>query len=190
MADSLSWFERAKVLERDGDIEGAVAAIRKGLALDSGAGIFWTHLGTLLERLERSAEAEIAFLKGIEVNPSSAVAHSSLATLLLDLERPAEAEAFVRRSIELKPAAHRYTILGVALNHQFRRAESREAYEAALRLDPDFEEAMFNLAASLLDIDPARSRKLLNRVIEIDQEWLEALEMLEHLDRLNTGPRS
>lgn len=88
-------YLRAYVRGRKRDYEGAQAAIRQSLALDSGSAEAWFYQGLLLDRAGEPAEAAKAYRNAVRLRPAHPQAGLNLAYALKKAGRQAEArEAF------------------------------------------------------------------------------------------------
>jgi Flp pilus assembly protein TadD len=67
--------------------------------------------------------------------------------------------------------------LGVALYHLGRYQESEQRYREAIDIDPEFDDALFNLA-SLLQANPAAAEPLLRRTLKINPKYPGARALL------------
>lgn len=88
-------YLRAYVRGRRQDYQGAQAAIRQSLALDSGSAEAWYYQGLLLDRAGAPAEAAKAYRNAVRLRPAHPQAGLNLAYALKKAGRQAEArEAF------------------------------------------------------------------------------------------------
>jgi len=62
-------------------------------------------------------------------------------------------------------------------------AAARDAFEEAIRIDPDYEEALYNLAVLDEKTNPERSVELLERAIQIDPDYAIAHQVLGKLSQ-------
>lgn len=72
------------------------------------------------------------------------------------------------------PSATSFVLLADALTDLGLREEAIAALESAIDLEPDNEEALYNLAVALKREAPARAFQLLNRALEADPGYAEA----------------
>ncbi len=90
----------------------------------------------------------------------------------LKLFRPKLAERAFRKAIKRKPSAGAYIFLGSSLSRQGRFREEKACYQAALRLEPDNEEAHYNLGVRYrVGKQYTKAEKHLRRAIAIDTKY-------------------
>ena len=102
-------------------------------------------LGMLAYQTGHSEDAVRIIRRAIEIDPSREEAHINLGNALLDLGRHDEALAAYRQAVTLNPAkagAH-YNVANALRATDLDAA--RGEYEQALRLDPNFADALMNL---------------------------------------------
>ncbi len=132
------------------------------------------------------SEAIAQLERALQLDPNFARAHARLASLLSVATNYAKydfaasmagAEDHAQRATELDPKlAEPYAALGQALLRQRRFAESLEALERAVALDPTDETAMFWYAAQLVSFGYVRrGEEQLDRVLKIDPRLPTAL---------------
>lgn len=93
----------------------------------------------------RTAEAEQGFGEVLRTADGFAPAHADLGLLYYRTGRTEQAAAALGRAIALDPRPAYYNQLGIAYRALGRFAEARQAYEAALRNDPNYANAHYNL---------------------------------------------
>lgn len=96
-------------------------------------------------------------------------------------DKPAEAAGILSALVGIEKSAPAYSVLGVSLGRLDRSQEAEAAYRAALEVEPDYEEAMFNLAGLLHEDDPTQSEELLRNALRIDPDYAEAHRFLGSL---------
>jgi tetratricopeptide (TPR) repeat protein len=140
----LGYRVEARLLEADGKIPEAVAALEKAIADSAKDFSAQYHLGLVRAR-EETAESrkrrEAALRRAIEMQPAYAPGPAALAELLTDDGRCEEAVAQARRATELEPRELSHG-LGLARAHRACKKEKEaDALEAQLvedsRNDPD-----------------------------------------------------
>jgi tetratricopeptide (TPR) repeat protein len=145
-------------------------------------------------KLEFWREAQHALEKSLSPDSATSRAKRALAMEMLghlwlartdtatpDVERFRLAESWLKRSIEHGRSAQRYTTLGAVYVQMGAIPLAIESFEQALLLDPSYEEAMYNLAILLEDIDSPRATRLLESAIETDPDYkLAHLELGKH----------
>ncbi|MCA8922182.1 MAG: tetratricopeptide repeat protein, partial [Planctomycetes bacterium] len=94
-AEVEAYLGRARVAQRLGDLEAALADATRALELDPARGDTWTLIGTLRDALGQRDAALAAALRAVELGPSAASSQRALERLLRGLGRP-EAAAEVQ----------------------------------------------------------------------------------------------
>jgi CRISPR-associated protein Csy1 len=146
-------LERVRTLHRNGDAAQALAAFDTLPSLEGETAESWYLAGTLAHDLGLRGEAQRLLTRAIELAPRAPPAHAALGQLHLDEERFAEALASFQSAAALNPTPRAWNNVGVALMALGRRDEARAAFEQALRLDPRYALASFNLARVFLTHD-------------------------------------
>jgi tetratricopeptide (TPR) repeat protein len=95
-------------------------------------------LGMVYHLKGRNKEAEAALKKAQALNPYDTCGFNQLGRAYYNQERYSEAIEVFRKEIELRPTAVSYHFLGASYSYLDRFAEARDAYQAALRLDPNY----------------------------------------------------
>ena len=144
------------------DWDGAVAAFRRGLELDSEDAELRHRLATALYLRGDAEAARIEFERAAAEGPNLAQADYSLGVLLQDEGRYAEAAGRFAAALEQRPA---YAEARLRLAYNLRRAGDAEAalaqYEQVNRANPDLVEAAFGHAMTLVVLrrwEDARAR--------------------------------
>lgn len=132
-----------------GEAAGHFASATR-LAPDSPAA--WMGLGQALRSQGEVEPAIAAFRRELALAPDHAAAMAVLGTLLDQAGEAAEGAALLRRAVEWQPGQASWRNgLGLALHHLKQFAPAEAAYREALRLDPELDAALGNLARLLLD---------------------------------------
>ncbi|MGA9768531.1 MAG: tetratricopeptide repeat protein [Blastocatellia bacterium] len=137
--------------------------------------------GDLAELLEEWAEAEDAYLSAIRLEPEWAGPYEALSILYMhrhaagDLEL---AEKYLKMCLELEKSPHAYTLLGVTQERLGNRIKARESYNEALAIDPDYDEAYYNLGVTYREENPAKAISLFRKALELDTKYQAAYREL------------
>lgn len=97
------WFERALLLEQEGDIDGARDAYQKAIEADPELGDAYVNLGRLHHQAGDPVRAAQFYHQATEVQPDDPVAHYNLALALEDQKKLTAAVAHYRSAIEIAP---------------------------------------------------------------------------------------
>jgi Tfp pilus assembly protein PilF len=141
-------FNRAEKARRRGDGAGAIAHLRKAIAIEPRFMEAHNNLGArFMERGEHELAAA-EFRAAAELDPAAAPAFSNLGVALLWLGKLEEAEKAARRAVETDGASRKYRwVLGLILAHERNDTEALENLKAARE---DYPEARLTIAAILL----------------------------------------
>lgn len=176
----------ARALAGSGRHEDAVAACRRGLAIDDGQVAAWELLALCLRRTADLAAATQAQQRAIELAPSSAALRDQLGLMRFTLGRVEEAAASFAEAERLagdQPAVA--THVGMALSARGDRAGARAAFERALAIAPAHGEALRNLAEMVADdAEAAVLTRRIEAALETDTASGERSELLFALGRL------
>jgi tetratricopeptide (TPR) repeat protein len=168
--------ERAEEAEERGDLEPALQ-IWKDIAIGQQDPRFFARYGLIAQELERWEEAESAFNDALRLDPSFVPAIEGMGNLwatrtdkdeILSFEA---ARNWFLKALEQGRNARLLTFLGAAYLALENTAAARDAFEEAIGIDPEYEEALYNLAKLYKETNPQRSLKLLEKAIEIDPRY-------------------
>ena len=143
------WVCWAKLLQTHGHLKNAEACLRLALTYAPDAFSIHNDLALILLALGKLEDAERHLERALEISPQSGVALCNLGIIRKHQGRIDEAIAAYRQAIvfnPLLPEAHNN--LGDALKERDLKA-AEECFDAALRLRPDYPEALDNLGVVL-----------------------------------------
>ncbi len=130
-------FNYAFELRRLGDIDGAMVAYRKAIALDPGMALAYSNLGALLQSRGQLVEAESLYLKTIELRPDYSLAWNNLGIVRYRRGDSDGAAQALRRAIELKPSdAGAVYNLGRLYQQSGAADSAAQMFERAFELEP------------------------------------------------------
>jgi Flp pilus assembly protein TadD len=159
-------FDEAVRLEEEGQYEPALAVWQQ-LAESSPTRNVFLRLGSITKDLGHLGDAERAFKRALEIDGRSANALMSLGSLAIDQRNYEKAVDFLRRACEIQEDPGGFTLLGVALENTGELSDAEAAYRSAIRIDPKYEEAYYNLGVLLRD-RPSEAQALLMTALELD----------------------
>lgn len=177
---------RAEKAEEAGDLQAALELWRE-LAIRDRDAVFFCHYGRVAQELEKWDEAEKAFAQALHLDAGLYLAMESMGDLWATRTDKSDAESFGNAkewflaALKYERGARVLTFLGntyVALTDP---DAARRAFQEAIQLDPDYEEALYNLAVLDEKTNPERSIELLDRAIQIDPNYLMAHQALGRL---------
>lgn len=133
----------------------------------------WYQTG--IERLQAKepSGAIAAFQKVLQADPGCGDAYSGIGHAFLDLGEFSGAKVAFSKSIELKPTPSRYVLLGGVLKKLGERKAALDAFQNALRLSPENEEALFNTADIVQERQPEEAIAMLRKALEIAPDFVE-----------------
>jgi Tfp pilus assembly protein PilF len=164
---------------RLGHADIALRFFRDAVALAPEFAPAWANLGVARRRLGDIPGALAAYRKALELAPSDPTVLSNLAALFRFLGREAEALQALRAANLAQASPHQLLVRGDVELAAGRIAEAKKLYKRALRINPQFVEAMLALArAELAEQNPERARRWLARAAKLDPEnpLLESLQ--------------
>jgi Flp pilus assembly protein TadD len=162
------WTNQGNARLHAGDVEGAIDAYRRALAIDPRRGETLYGLGAALLRRDDPAGAVVAYETAIASGLATWDAFAQLGVALKQDGRLRDAVTAYRRALELGPesAAVRCN-LGNALGDLGRLDEAMVEYRAAIEIDPRCAEAHLGMFAALFDErDPSAAEACLRRAID------------------------
>jgi tetratricopeptide (TPR) repeat protein len=162
-------FQKADLLEEQGLLLEALQVL---LSIDDETdALTLTRVGRLLQDLGRLSEAESKLRVAIQVDSEFWRARFYLGLLYREqgeLER-AEAELFI--ASQLDDSASSLNCLGVVQLELGLKTAAQESFRKAIKLDPTGEEAMYNLATTLVDDESSTAADLFERAIALDPNY-------------------
>lgn len=177
MSDFLE--DKAEKAESEGDLPAALQLWKELAQRNQDAGSFCRY-GSVAEELGKCDEAEDAFKQALRLNPGLTPAMECMGSLWLsrlDRERDESlriARDWFLRALQHERSARVLTFLGnvdAALGDD---SPAQQAFEEAISLEPDYEEALFNLATLVKERDGGRAVSLLRRALDIDPQYAAA----------------
>ncbi len=161
-------FDEAVRLEEEGQNERALVIWRQLVGMEPTRNAF-LRLGRITKELGLIEEAEHAFKRALEIDPRSALALKSLGILAMDRFDYEAAAGYLKHSCEIEENPGSFSMLGVALRNTGKNLEAEEAYWTALRIDPHYEEAHYNLGVLLrLSGRPSEAQAHFRKALELD----------------------
>lgn len=163
-------IDKADRLEESGDPNEALRYWR--LALERAPDpVVLCRLGNVAMEMGDLSEAERAFLSAIELAPTLPNAHNMLGLLYLERGDLESALPCFLRSAEIEESKRTLTFLGTVQLQLGMTHAARESLTKALALDPNCEEASYNLGLCYRTEAPSEAISCFRRAIEIDPEY-------------------
>ena len=147
MEESAEYYnDTAVVLAAKGQHSEAIACLRKGLSLDPNNPILYFNLALSSRAVGKLEDAKNALLQAAKSNPLDVDVLDTLGVVLHESGDDFDAEESYRHALELDPGNGRvWNNYGVLLFGQTRFDEACKAFEKAVTLVPDFDDALYNL---------------------------------------------
>jgi len=134
---NLGAAERAEVLERRGDIAGAVVEITHALDVQPDSVALLCRRAGLLMSQQKLDQAEVDLRRAAKINEGSADVQLSLGLLQCKRARWREAIAPLELAVDLDPSrASGHYFLAEAYNQTDRLSEALAQYETVVHLEP------------------------------------------------------
>lgn len=165
-----------RLLEGQGNFEGAIGQYEKAIASNPRLVAAYNRLGILYQKLGQPLEAERIFKQGIRADPGAALLHNNLGYAHLSQGRTADAEKEFREALMVSPEFRRARMnLAIALGQRGRLKESLVEFSRVVPADI----AHFNVAVICLNRrDYAAAEGALRQALEINPNCPGAREHL------------
>ncbi len=128
-------------LEKYSDAE---AAFKQAMAIEDDS-CASCGLGMVYHRQGREDEAAKTLKKAISLNPKDTCAYDQLGRMYYDLGQYTESIEAFRQEVELQPSSVAYHFLGNGYYFTEKLEDALAAYQEAIRLTPNYEEAYIEL---------------------------------------------
>lgn len=185
--------KRAEEAEEAEDLPKALG-LWKELAIKNQDPVFFCRYGRAAQKLERWAEAENAFSGALHLDPNSSLTMESMGSLWASRTDKDEVDCFQTakqwflRALQHERHARLLTQLAGTYVALADYGAARDAFQEAIRIDPNYEEALYNLAVLDEKTNPQKSVELLERAIQIDPDYLMAHQVLGRLNQRAKDP--
>jgi tetratricopeptide (TPR) repeat protein len=168
--------QQAESAETAGDLKNALHLWNQ-VAVRSRDPVAFCRAGRVAQELGSWGEAENSFHEALRVDRDFSGAKECLGSLWLSRTDKDSQEALIvarnwfAQALKHERNARLLTFVGnadVALGDE---SSARKSFEEAIALDPNYEEALFNLASLESETDPEGAFALLEKAIRIDPEY-------------------
>jgi len=163
-------FDEAIRLEDNGQREQALGVWRQLAETNPTRNVF-LRLGSITQDLGLIDDAERAFKRALEIDEHSGSALRSLGILAIHQRNYQAAVDYLKRACTIQEDPGAYTLLGVALKNMGAVLDAENAYRSAIRIDPKYEEAYYNLGVLLQSDRPSEAHSLLRTALELDPAY-------------------
>jgi len=175
--------DEAEQAQENGDLKTACILWKEIAAKNRNAHSFVKY-GRLATTLEKWSEAEDAFTQALGLDPGFSPAMVGMGILWYHREDKDDTESFrtardwYLNAVKLDRNAAVLTLLGCSYLASRDTTAALAAFEEALQMDPQYEEALYNLGAMQEESNPTRAVELLEKAIEIDTDYFLAHQRL------------
>lgn len=175
-----------KMLERQGDLTGAIVQYERAIAIEPRSATAYNRLGVVYQKLGRHTDAELIFKQGAAADPASAVLPNNLGYCYLSQLRYAEAEQAFRDALLRSPDFQRARMnLAIVMAQTGRLEESLIEFSRVVPADV----AHYNVAMiSLQRRDYASAEKSLREALAINPSSTGAQDQLRRVEQLAARP--
>ena len=163
-------FDEAARLEEMGQLEGALTLWRQLAEIEPTRNVL-LRLANITTELGLSRETQSAFERALRIDDRSALALRGLGRLAIDRGDYEAAEKYLKRACEIEEDPGGFSLLGVALTHIGKDLDAENAYHFAIRIDPKYEEAHFNLGVLLRDTRPSEAQVHFRTALALDPAY-------------------
>jgi Flp pilus assembly protein TadD len=165
-------FEAAIQAEEAGDSDRAIRLYKQSSLLAPKHPLPLLRLAILVSRLGKWKLAIRVGRQVTQLQPQTDQAYCVIARSYAELGRWKMAERFYRQSLAIKQEPWTWLLLGWVLDRLERHDEAEECLGKALEVDPDFDEAHYNLGYNYRKKGKcALAEKHLRRAIKIDPQY-------------------
>jgi tetratricopeptide (TPR) repeat protein len=177
-------FYLAETFFSAGDLERAAGYFKRILAVEPGHFESLVYSGIAASEKGETETAEGLLKRAIEKKPDAFLPHFSLGALYANTSRWDEAEAELARALEAAPIPAAHVLLGTVLREKGEIARAIHQFEEARRLQPDSEEAAFQLGLCYLEKNRTRrALEFFQQALEKNPRRLEYQEAVRLLER-------
>lgn len=161
----------------------SIEAAQKAVAKDPKSAIAHNDLGWAFRQNNRHKEAEAELREALKLDPALSFAHSNLSVVLLDQGKTGEAVEEAKTSTQLNAKQPIFRVVyGNALCALNDNKGAIEQYKAAISLQPDYENAFYNLGkAYLSDGQTTEAKVAFSQALELDKDDERVLKALDQL---------
>ncbi|MBL8115647.1 MAG: tetratricopeptide repeat protein [Acidobacteria bacterium] len=135
----------------EGDADRAGALLRQVLSHDPRHFEALVYAGVLENEAGRSERAIDSLKRAVAVKPDAFLPHFALGALLALSGQLPKAETFLERAVEIEENGEAWSLLGTIAYERGRLKQAIDAFQKAVRLDPEDEESLYQLGLCYLD---------------------------------------
>jgi nanoRNase/pAp phosphatase (c-di-AMP/oligoRNAs hydrolase) len=175
-------FAKLKLLARA--LERASGYFKKILAVDASHFESLVYSGIAASEGGDAEHAEALLKRAIEKKPEGFLPHFALGALYANHSRWSDAERALLRALDVAPVLSAQILLGTVLREKGELNRAIQSFEEAQRLQPDSEEAVFQLGLCYLEKNwTKRALDCFQQALEKNPKKLEYQEAVRLLER-------
>jgi len=178
--------EQAERAEERGDLQASLGLWKEAAEKDQDA-VSYCRYGLVAEELGRWDEAFRAFSEALRLEPNLSLAMESMGDLWAtrtdteSLESLTKAREWFLKALKYERTARVLTFLGSTHRALGELEKAQTAFEEAVTVNPDYEEALYNLGVLEEKANPSRAIEVLERATQIDPRYGAAHQALGRL---------
>jgi tetratricopeptide (TPR) repeat protein len=177
-------FYLAETFFSGGDLERASGYFKRILAAEPNHFESLVYSGIAASEAGETEQAESLLNRALERKPDAFLPHFALGTLFANTSRWEDAEKELIRALEVAPVPSAHIQLGTVLREKGEISRAIHAFEEAQRLQPDSEEAVFQLGLCYLEKNwTKRALDCFQQALEKNPKRLEYQEAVRLLER-------
>ncbi len=146
----LHYLQRGLALAQEGNLQAAIQAHLKAIALDPDFVQPYINLIQLYARVGDYTKAEEEYRAAVRLNPHRSDCYYNYGVLMFGLGKYAEAEQAFRKAVEINPYyAQAHNNLGFLLEQQGHLRQALQQFQQAVEDQPDYRLARFHMGQIL-----------------------------------------
>lgn len=163
------YYNLGYIRTAQGRFEEAVMAFRKATLVDKSFADAYKMMGEVYEKLGAMSESRECLQKAAEI--------------YLEKNKDEKAEETFLKILEINPdTPNVFNSLGIVYRRQKRYEDSIKIYQRAVKVNPQDERILYNMARSYLGLrDTAAACEVLRKAIELDPDFVEAENLLNSI---------
>ena len=162
--------KRVDDAEAEGDYSKALS-LCKELSIFNSCEPLILRIGYLEKKLHRYNEAIFHFNKALALRSDRAITYISKAQCLISLKEFGEAAESLRQAVKIDSRPDALVLLGFAHETLGKKTKAQYYYRLAVRVDPDWEEAHYNVGRLLRIRQPKKALKSLRLAVRLDVNY-------------------
>jgi tetratricopeptide (TPR) repeat protein len=166
-------IEKAEQLEQSGRLTQALEVWRAAAEREPDPEVL-CEFASLAMKLERWSDAEEALIKALQIAPVLPNPYTFLGSLYFKRDMLQKAVNCYQKSLAIELSASVLTLLSVCQLELGLTEDGRASLDQAISINPNYEEAYYNLGLVYRETEPSRSIDLFAKAVTLDPEYAEA----------------